>query len=354
MPQCMSNKYQPKFKQVINLMTYLEAMNEAKIRILVTGGSGFIGTHAVDYFTNFNYTIINFDINPPKKPDHNQYWRNVDIRDNGLLEKELIDFAPTHILHLAASLGMDVKDISFFSSNTDGVKNLLESAQRCPSVKHVVFTSSLLVCKNGYIPKSDEDYCPPNLYGQSKMIGEKAVRVFQQPNFTWSIVRPTSIWGPWFKYSYRSFFKTIHNGHYFHLGNTSIIKPSSFAGNTVYMMMKILFGSEQEVHRKTFYLSDYPIFTTRQWADVIQNEMGVSKIKPIPVWVLWIAGLGGDFFKLFGWEDPPITSFRLKNMLTGGLYPIEPTMHLFGPLPFNLKEGVRETIKWMRECGDIK
>ena len=323
-------------------------------RILITGGSGFIGTNAVDYFENLNYTIINFDINPPQKPDHQRYWRCVDIRDKALLEKELVDFAPTHILHLAAALGMDVKDISFFSANTEGVKNLLESASKCPSILHIVFTSSLLVCKNGYIPRSDEDYCPPNLYGQSKMTGEKFVRDFKDPHFTWSIVRPTSIWGPLFRYSYRSFFKTIYKGHYVHIGNTSIVKPSSFAGNTVFMMAKILFGAEQDVHGKTFYISDYPGFTTRQWADVIRTEMGGGKIKSVPVWILRIAGFGGDLLRKLGWEDPPISSFRLNNMLTGGLYPIASTMNLCGVLPFTLQEGVRETIKWMREAGDLK
>jgi GlcNAc-P-P-Und epimerase len=323
-------------------------------RILITGGSGFIGTNAMDFFLNQGFDLINFDINPPKKSIHEPYWKKVDIRDKDLLEKELVGFAPTHILHLAANLGMDVKDISFFSANTDGVKNLLEAAAHCPSLKHVVFTSSLLVCKNGYIPQSDDDYCPPNLYGQSKMIGEKLVRGFPKSNFTWSIVRPTSIWGPWFAYSYRSFFKTINRGFYFHLGNTTIVKPSSFTGNTVFMMMKILFGPKQDVQGKTFYISDYPGFTTKQWADVIQQEMGVRKIKSIPVWALRMIGFGGDFCKLFGWDDPPMSSFRLKNMLTGGIYPIEQTMKLCGPLPYSLQEGVKETIKWMRESGDIR
>lgn len=331
----------------------LEIMKEAGLRVLITGGSGFIGTNAVDYFLNQNSVILNFDINPPKKESHNQYWRNVDIRDKVQLEKELIDFAPTHILHLAAILGMDVKDISTFDANTIGVKNLLEAAQNCPSVEHIVFTSSLLVCKNGYIPASDEDYCPPNLYGESKMIGEKAVRGFQNPNFTWSIVRPTSIWGPWFAYSYRSFFKSIYKGYYFHLGKTSIVKPSSFTGNTVFMMTKILFSPKQDVHQRTYYLSDYPVFTTRQWADVIQQEMKTGRIRQIPVGLLRLAGFGGDILKSLGWADPPITTFRLKNMLTGGLYPIDPIMKLCGPLPFSLKDGVRETVAWMKSCGDI-
>ena len=120
------------------------------------------------------------------------------------------------------------------------------------------------------------------------------------------------------------------------------------------MMMKILFGAKHEVHAKTFYLSDYPFFTTRQWADVIQQEMKVHRIRPVPVWVLRIVGYAGDLLKSAGWEDPPITSFRLNNMLTGGNYPLENTMHLCGPLPFALEEGVRITIEWMEETGDLE
>ena len=51
---------------------------------------------------------------------------------------------------------------------------------------------------------------PPNLYGESKVIGEKLVQE-SEINCDWVIVRPTSIWGPWFEHS-SDFFKVIDRG----------------------------------------------------------------------------------------------------------------------------------------------
>ena len=178
------------------------------------------------------------------------------------------------------------------------------------------------------------------------------VRDIKTDTFNWSIVRPSSIWGPWFKYSYKVFFKTIYKGYYFHIGKRVIIKPNSFVGNTVYMMTCILFGKE-EVNQKTFYIADYPFITTREWADMIQFKLGTKKIRTLPVWLLRIIGYAGDILKVFGYEDPPFSSFRLKNMLTGGIYPLDNTKALCGTLPYTLEEGAAQTIAWMKEAGDI-
>ena len=176
-----------------------------QIKFCITGGSGFIGTTAMDVALK-KYTTINFDIRPPKILEHQPYWRYVDIRDFESFSNALTEFQPTHILHLAAKTGMDIHDMSFFDANTIGVANLIKATQKIKTLKRVLFASSLLVCPNGFVPSSDTEYNPPNLYGESKVIGEKLVRE-SETNCAWVIVRPTSIWGPWFEHSYRSFFK---------------------------------------------------------------------------------------------------------------------------------------------------
>ena len=53
-------------------------------------------------------------------------------------------------------------------------------------------------------------------------------------------------------------------------------------------------------------------------------------------------------------HDPPLTTFRLKNMLTGAHYPIEKTQNIVGQLPFSMEDGVHQTLEWMREEKLIK
>lgn len=320
---------------------------------MITGASGFIGTNAVDYAIREGLDVINFDIRPPRNPAHREYWKHVDIRERDSLSKAVAEFSPTHIMHLAAMTGMDIDDRRYFSANTDGVMNLIEGTFKASNLQKTLFTSSLLVCRNGYIPRGDTDYCPPNLYGESKMIGEQMVRS-NPPNGKWTIVRPTSIWGLWFEYSYQTFFRMIDRGWYVHPGSNPIVKPLSYVGNTVYMMSQLLFSEPELSHRETLYLADYPERSIQEWGNVIQSNLGTRRIPVMPVSILRTIARVGDFCKKIGWQDPPLTTFRLKNMLTGAHYPIERIQRLAGLLPYSMEEGVRHTIQWMYEQGQIK
>jgi nucleoside-diphosphate-sugar epimerase len=322
-------------------------------RIVVTGGSGFIGTAAVDYALKRGYSVANLDIKPPHKEEHEKYWQAIDIRNRDDLSQALIAFHPTHILHLAAKTGMDLKDLNELSANTNGVQYLIDIARGLPDLKKIIFTSSLLVCRNGYIPNNETDYCPPNLYGESKVMGEWAVRQARDLPYSWTIVRPTSVWGSWFEHSYKTFFKMIDKGLYFHPGGQDIVKPIIYVGNAVYMMFNMLLDESGETNGATYYLADYPVYTVREWADTIQRELGKAKIKTVPLPILMVVALLGDCLKSVGLADPPLTSFRLSNMLTGGLYPTEKTQAFVGELPYSLEDGVRQTVHWMRSQGEI-
>ena len=317
-------------------------------KIIVTGGSGFIGTNVVDYLLNNEYKVLNLDINPPKNFTHQKVWEKVDILDFKLLTETLKNFNPQYILHLAADLGMDHKNLDNLRCNIDGVENIIKASKLLSSLKRIVFTSSLLVCRNGYIPKNDTDYNPPNFYGQSKMIGEEKVR---SGNLIceWVIVRPTAIWGPWFEYSYNAFFRMIDKNHYVHIGRKEFQKPACYVGNTVFMMIQLLLQKNQKINQSTFYLADYPWYSTREWANIIQKTLSTKAIKTAPLFILKIIAFLGDIIKWLFHFDPPLTSFRLKNMLTGGSYPISKTKNICGELPYNIRKAVYLTSFWMFE-----
>ena len=320
-------------------------------RICITGGSGFIGTTAMQWAIDQSFEVINFDIRPPKILGHQPYWKYVDIREKDQFTSALEAFRPTHIWHLAAMTGMDIEDMSFFYANTIGVQNLLEASTSLPDLQRILFTSSLLVCRNGYVPHSDTEYCPPNLYGESKVIGEKMIRE-SQLSCDWVIVRPTSIWGPWFEYSYKKFFQVLDLGLYLQPGKKPIIKPLSYVGNTVHMMQKLLLYHGTEVSKRTFYLCDYPQNSIQEWADLIRTELGKSgKTLVFPIGGLRLLAKVGDVCKVLGWNDPPLTSFRLNNILTGAYYPIEKIQEIVNELPFSLQQGVRQTLVWMERQG---
>jgi len=314
-------------------------------KILITGGSGFIGTNMIDYYVRMGIETKNVDIVKPLNPSHNELWTMGDINNYVELQKIFIDFKPTYVIHLAAGTGLDVSEISHFKTNFDGVKTLIKVCNEIDVLKKVVFTSSLLVCKRSYVPKHDEDFNPDSLYGESKILSEKIVR---DSNLIadWVIVRPTAVWGPWFRSSYTTFFQLVKKGLYINPGKEKLEKPATFVGNTIFMIDKILNSSE--TYGKVYYLADYPDYSIQEWANSIANCVGNNR--PITMPKMFIYGLAklGDLLKLMHLNsNPPLTSFRLKNIITGVRYDLNKTRSIVGDLPYTLDKGVEKTLEWL-------
>ena len=50
--------------------------------IVITGGSGFIGTNLLDFLIKKNYKVLNYDIAEPRNPLHFKYWTYINILNN--------------------------------------------------------------------------------------------------------------------------------------------------------------------------------------------------------------------------------------------------------------------------------
>ena len=77
------------------------------MRLLVTGGSGFIGTNYVDYYSKHDCELLNVDIHKPLNPDHDRFWKKGDIMNPAELESIFSEFQPTHVVHMAARAECD-------------------------------------------------------------------------------------------------------------------------------------------------------------------------------------------------------------------------------------------------------
>ncbi len=322
-------------------------------RILITGGSGFIGTNLVEYYYRQGCSVVNIDIRHPRNTGHRMLWKKCDILDSGHLRDTLSKYDPEYVIHLAARTDLNEKNsIDGYNVNTDGVRNVVDAANNCGRLKRAIFASSRYVCANGYQPTHDTDYSPFTLYGESKVIGEQIVRS-AKVDFEWVIVRPTSIWGPWFDIPYVIFFETIWKGVYFNIGRLNPKKQYGYVGNTVYQIDRVLNASAMSVNRKTLYICDYPPYELRNWADLIRQAMDRKPIKSVPYWMMSTAALIGDCLSRLGWRKCPITTSRLNNLIADVIYDTRELEDICGRLPYDLKTGVSRTVSWMREVGRI-
>src|SRR6266576_2667059 len=168
------------------------------MKVLVTGGSGFIGTNVVEALSRKGNTILNYSLHAPLNSEQIQYWRAGDILDQVATTTAFQEFQPERVLHLAARAECDENTTveSGYRVNTDGTRNVLDAIRATASVERTIVTSTQFVCAPGRLPKNDTDYFPETVYGQSKVITEQLTRAANLPT-CWTIVRPTNIWGPW-------------------------------------------------------------------------------------------------------------------------------------------------------------
>jgi GlcNAc-P-P-Und epimerase len=318
-------------------------------RVLVTGGSGFIGTNIVEFYrTIAGFEILSLDIKPPRHPAHTAcYWR-VDIRNFRKLDATVREFQPTVIYHLAARADLDGTSVNDYSASIVGVENLIHTILGLPSKpRNTIFASSRLVCASGYIPHDDEDYCPTTAYGASKVRTEQIVRKMAGSEFNWVIVRPTAIWGPWFEIPYRVFFDTIERGRYVHPKGRAIRKSFGFVGNSVYQLDRLAYGDPATLRHRTLYLCDYDPLDVYSWAVMIARSFNRREPLQVPFFTLRILAKIGDAIETVSRKRAPITSFRLNNLITETVHDSSPLRVVVGALPFTAEEGVAITTRWI-------
>ena len=152
--------------------------------VLVTGGSGFIGSHVVDFLVKKKYNVTTFDLSPPIR-------KNVKFIKGNILDKNCLQFALKNIdfvFHLAAVSDINkVRAIPVKTINTNilGTTYLLE-ASRNKNVKRFIFASSVYSFGT-----------TGNLYTTSKISSElliKNYRLLFGQNFT--ILRYSTAYGP--------------------------------------------------------------------------------------------------------------------------------------------------------------
>ena len=152
------------------------------MKVLVTGGAGYIGSHTAKALAGAGHEPVVFD-NLSTGHRWAVKWGPLiegDLADRAVIQKVFSDYAIDAVIHFAACayIGESMNDPGkYFSNNVAGTLNLLE-AMRVAGVDKIVFSSSCAVYGiPEFLPLTEEHPTRPvNPYGESKLMVEKMLR----------------------------------------------------------------------------------------------------------------------------------------------------------------------------------
>jgi 3beta-hydroxy-Delta5-steroid dehydrogenase / steroid Delta-isomerase len=215
-------------------------------RVLVTGGSGFVGANLVTTLLDRGYQVRSFDRAPSPLPQHPQLEvLRGDITDTADCAAA-VDGIDT-VFHTAAIIelmgGASVTDEyrqRSFAVNVGGTENLVHAGQAA-GVKRFVYTSSNSVVMAGQNIAGGDETLPytnrfNDLYTETKAIAERFV--LSQNSIGGMLtcaIRPSGIWGRGDQTMFRKLFESVIAGHVKVLiGRKSVRLDNSYVHNLIH------------------------------------------------------------------------------------------------------------------------
>jgi len=166
------------------------------VRVLVTGGAGYIGSHAAKALARAGFEPVVFD-NFSAGHRWAVKWGplvEADMSDHGALRQAIRRYGIVAAIHFAAHayVGESVREPrKYFQNNITNSLNLID-ALLDTGVKHIVFSSS---CAVYGVPESlpiseDHPKLPANPYGESKLFIERALDCYGRAyDLRWAVLR---------------------------------------------------------------------------------------------------------------------------------------------------------------------
>ena len=170
------------------------------MKIAVTGGCGFIGSHTVDLLLENGHEIVVYDnlsTGSPENLGKGAVFYEGDITDRTQLDAFFTRVKPDALMHMAAQSDVmtSMANPSYDAAvNIMGTINLLDFCRK-NNVKRFVYSSSAAVYGNPEYLGVDEDHPknPESFYGHSKLIPETYIRLLSD---SYGIIRYANVYGP--------------------------------------------------------------------------------------------------------------------------------------------------------------
>ncbi len=323
-------------------------------KVLVTGGTGFIGSHLVEQLIKENIAVRCLI----RETSNTNWLQSLDVE---FVYGDLRDIESLHdvvkgvdtVFHLAGrSKGSSDKD--FYESNVAGTMNLLKAIiQTGTKLRRFVFVSSLSAsgpCLEDK-PVSEDDECIPiSPYGSSKLAAEEAIRVFD-PQIPVTIIRSPAVYGPR-DIDFLPLFRMVKRGIKPLIGWKESYVSFIFVNDLINGLF-LATKSKKAIGQTYFITSDRQV----SWRD-LENFIAKAQEKKaftfhIPLGIAYLTSfILEGFSKILG-KSVNLTHYKIRELTqrywlcSDNLAREELNYH---PKVF-IEDGIAQSVKWYRDVG---
>lgn len=325
---------------------------EDKVKIAITGASGFIGLNLSRYLHQRGHKVIGLVRSADKVRlvrDLGVEFDVVDVTRRDSLNTVFREIEG--VVHLAALFNdAEASSEDFYQVNVDGTQNVLAAAMDC-GVRRVVHCSTVGVAASGKPPYSEQTPClpPDDKYETTKYEGEKVALDFHREcGFPVVVIRPAQVYGPG-DTSKAKFYKMVHRG--------IMVNPGKTMRHMVYIddlcrAFELAMLNDQAVG-EVFIIGDEKAIALRELVDVVAHELGVA---PPKVWLpatpmKWLCATTETVCPLLNVKPPLLR--RSMDFFTRSLeFDVTKAQTCLGfRSQIDISTGVAKTVAWYKANG---
>ncbi len=321
--------------------------------VLVTGATGFAGSHLVDFLLTAgrNVRVLVRETSDLRwVPRERVEMVTSDVRDGDSLHRLVAGVSEVyHFGGLTRARSAD----EFFRVNCEGTLRLARGwLEANPNAKRFVFISSLAASGPAPSPdkprREDDPPRPVTPYGESKLAGEAALEKHLASRVQTLIIRPPAVYGQRDDATL-TLFKWIRRG--------LLPLPTPPESRVSLIHVEDLVRGSYELGQRgaqgVFHLSDGEFYS---WADVgavIAAHLG-RRVRPVrvPRWIVRLAGEYGELAGRFGGRPPVINRDKVRDILQPSwTCSIEKARNLEYRPCVCLEDGMLRTARWYQDAG---
>jgi nucleoside-diphosphate-sugar epimerase len=331
------------------------------MRLLVTGGTGFIGSHLAEEGRRRGAEVVVLGLTDRPEEQANVELLSrlgVEVIPGSITDAELCRRAvqgATHIFHLAVAMREGGKSDEFFESiNLEGTRTLLEAAS-VQRVERFVYCSTIGIYGHRApgITREDSPLAPGNVYERTKVAAERVVRTFvEQCGLPATVLRPADVYGPRDQRLLK-LFKGVSRGRFPLFGSGSGRRHMVYVDDVVSAFFQAC--ERSEALGEGLIVAGPSVCTLKQLLDEIARATGSKRYGfQLPLApMLGLAAVVEDVSPRLN-LDPPIYRRRMDFFYSDSEFDISRARRVLDWEPkVDLSEGIQRTLEDYRRSGAL-